>query len=135
MSGGITASLLPERRVVRRHEEDDLQRQIVAYLRMALPDDATFFAILNGGKRHDKEAARMVGLGLRAGVPDLEIIHAGRALFLELKAARGVLSEHQRQMHRKLAYCGCPVFLCRTLAEVESALRGAGVALRGSVAA
>src|SRR5262245_24212042 len=115
----------------RRHDEDDLQRAVVEYLRWCLPDDATYFAVPNGGQRHAKAAARLVGLGLRAGVPDLEIIHRGTPLFIELKTARGLLSEVQRQMHRKLAYCGAQTFVCRSLDCVEESLREMGVPLRG----
>jgi hypothetical protein len=39
-----------------------------------------------------------VGLGARAGVPDLALVHRGQSLFIELKIADGVLSEAQRRM-------------------------------------
>lgn len=135
MSGMVNLLFGERPRVPRQHPEDDLQRSIVEYFRWSLPDDAVYFAVPNGGKRHAKEAARMVGLGVRAGIPDLCVIWRGQAYFVELKAARGVLSEHQRQMHRKLSYSGAPVMTCRTLACVEHSLREHGVPLRGSVAA
>jgi hypothetical protein len=50
----------------------------------------------SGGQRHTKAAARLVGLGVRAVVPDLALVHRGRSLFIELKTADGVLSEAQR---------------------------------------
>lgn len=133
MSIGMVNLLFDERpKVERRHDEDDLQRQVVTFFRWALPDDAVYFAVPNGGKRHAKGAARMVGLGLRAGIPDLCVIWRGQAYFVELKAAKGVLSEHQRQMHKKLIYCGAPVVVCRSLECVEESLREFGVPLRGS---
>jgi len=109
----------------RRHDEDTLQRSVVQYLRWSLPPDAEFYAVPNGGQRHAREAARLVGLGVRAGVPDLALLHAGRPLFIELKTPRGVVSSEQRQMHRKLDYCGGLVGVCRSLAEVEEWLRDA----------
>jgi hypothetical protein len=130
------ASLLPEASpLVRRHEEDDLQRATCQFLTVSLPDDATYFAIPNGGKRHRREAARMSGLGLRAGVPDLCVVHRGRALFIELKAKRGVVSAAQREMQRRLIYAGAAVCLCRSVAEVEASLLEAAVHLRARVAA
>lgn len=134
MSGVVTATVW-ERNVARRaHPEDDLQRGLVKFLRWALPADATVFAIPNGGRRHAKEAARMAGLGVTAGVPDLLCVFRGRAIFIELKSAHGRLSETQRQMMRKLDYCGCPVIVARSIVEVEVQLREIGVALRASVA-
>jgi hypothetical protein len=134
MTGIVTASLLPERAPGRRHDEDDFQRDVCQYLRWSLPSDAEYYAVPNGGKRHSKAAARLVGQGVRAGLPDLCVVYRGSTIFIELKTARGVLSEAQRQMHRKLGYCGCTVLVCRTLACVESSLRELGVPLRGSVA-
>jgi hypothetical protein len=132
VSGVITASLLPDK-VRRRHDEDDLQRAAVRYLQVALPADAAFYHPANGGMRSRVAAARLKGLGVMAGVPDLAIVWRGRALFVELKAARGVLSAEQREMHRKLVYCGAEVITCKTLECIETALREIGVPLRGSV--
>ena len=130
----VTASLLPAP-AARRHDEDDLQRDVCRFLDVALPTGSMYFAVPNGGRRHAREAARMKGLGLRAGIPDLEVIHRGRALFIELKAKRGVMSQAQRDMLRLLGFCGCPVMLCRSVPEVEAALRDAGMPLRASVSA
>jgi hypothetical protein len=129
----VPADLLP--RAPRNNDEARLQRSVHQYLQWALPPDAVHYAIPNGLMRSKKAAARAQGEAVRAGVPDLAIVHRGRALFIELKAARGVLSPHQRQMHHKLIYCGAEVMTCRSLPEVEASLRECGVPLRGSVAA
>jgi hypothetical protein len=114
----------------RLHPEDDLQRAVVEYLRWALPDDALAFHIPNGGLRHKRAAARLAGLGLRAGMPDLCVVWRGLVLFIELKAPRGVLSAVQRQMKKRLEYCGCPIWVCRTVSQVEIVLRDFGLPLR-----
>ena len=134
VSGGAWVHRVSER-VVRRHDEDDLQRDVCRFLDVALPTGATYFAVPNGGKRHVREAARMKGLGLRPGVPDLLVIHNGRALFVELKTKRGVMSAAQKAMQKMLVYCGCDVMLCRSVPEVEAGLRECGVHLKASVSA
>jgi hypothetical protein len=134
MSGIATASLLPEP-PRRRHEEDDLQRSIVQFLRWALPTNAFYFHIPNGGQRHTKAAQRLVPLGVRAGVPDLCIVYAGSPIFIELKAKTGALSAVQRQVIDKLRLCGAEVLICRSLSCVETALLELGVPLKASVAA
>jgi hypothetical protein len=131
----VTASLPLDVRTVRRHDEDDLQRSVVQFLRWSLPADAEYFAIPNGGKRHSKAAARLVGQGVRAGIPDLCVVHRSRAIFIELKTAHGVLSTVQRQMRRKLEYAGCTVLVCKSVANVECGLRECGVHLRAGVMA
>ena len=130
----VTSSLLPEK-PRRNHEEDLLQRAVVAFLRLALPADAVFYHPANGGQRHKKAAARMVGLGLVAGIPDLALICAGRPIYIELKTPHGQLSVAQRLIHDKLRYCGAPVGICRSVPEVERWLERCGVPLRCRVAA
>lgn len=133
MSAVVTATLLPDR-PPRRHDEDATQRAVIQYLDWALPADGIAFAIPNGGKRHPREAARLKGLGVKAGISDICVVFRGRAFFIELKTPRGVLSEAQRNMMRKLNYCDAPVMVCRSVADVEAGLRECCVPLRGSVA-
>jgi hypothetical protein len=131
-----TASLLPEL-PRRRHLEADLQRSIHQYLLWALPPDAVHFAVPNGLMRSKKAAARAQGEGVAAGVPDIAIVwrQQPHPIFIELKAPKGVMSEAQRGMARKLRYCGADVLLCRSVEGVECALRELGVPLRATVAA
>lgn len=132
MSVAVTSSLLPDP-PARRNDEEQLHRSVVKYLQWALPADATYYHPANGGLRSKTAASRMVGLGVRAGIPDLAIVWRGRAVFVELKASRGQLSAHQRQMIDKLIYCGAEVMCCRSLECVETSLREMGIPLRGSV--
>jgi VRR-NUC domain len=135
MSSAVaTATLLPSP-ARRRHEEADLQRSVHQYLSWALPPDAVHYAVPNGLMRSQKARARAQGEGVMAGVPDLAIVHRGRALFVELKSGRGVMSPAQREMARRLNYAGAAVCCCRSVPEVEAALREACVPLRATVAA
>lgn len=119
----------------RRHDEDDLQRAVMQFLAVALPADGVAYAVPNGGMRSAREAARMKGLGVRAGIPDIAIVCRGKAAFIELKAPRGVQSQTQRNMANKLIYCGAAVCLCRSVDDVERSLREACIPLRGRVSA
>jgi len=121
-------------RVVRKRDEETLQRSVMEFLRLALPADGVAFAIPNGGMRSPREAARMKGMGVTAGVADLLVVFRGRAIFIELKAKAGVMSAAQKEMTRRLVYCGAAVCLCRSVEEVEQSLREACVPLRASVA-
>jgi hypothetical protein len=134
MSAVATATLLPEP-APRRHLEDDLQRSFMQFLPYALGPRGVAYAIPNGGRRHAREAARMKGLGVLPGIPDIGICYEGRALYVELKAPRGAVSEAQRAMHKRLTYAGGVVMLCRSMEELEAQLREACVPLRASVTA
>jgi hypothetical protein len=129
-----TASLLPDP-PARQYRESGLQRAVHQYLSWALPPDAVHYAVPNGLMRSQKARARAQGEGVMAGVPDIAIVHRGRALFVELKSGRGVMSPAQRSMAQRLNYAGAAVCCCRSVEEVEAALREACVPLRGSVAA
>ena len=117
----------------RLHLEDDLQESVCVFLRWALPADATFWAVPNGGLRHSREAARMSRLGIKAGCPDLHIVHAGKLFCLELKAPKGTLSPTQVQMIDRLKLCGVPTVVVKSLGEVEQALRGWGIPLNAKL--
>jgi hypothetical protein len=80
-----------------------------------------------------RASAALSRSGYCKGWPDIEVIHRGRALFIELKAARGVVSAAQKETHRRLIYAGAEVMLCRSVGEVEQSLRECGVHLRASV--
>lgn len=127
-----TASLLPER-PARLYEEEQLHRAVVQYLKWALPDDAVYFHVANGGLRSKHIAAKMAALGVRAGIPDLEIVWAGldgKSLFIELKTEKGAISSVQKQMHQRLVRCKAIVQVCRSVAEVADALIALGMPLR-----
>jgi rhodanese-related sulfurtransferase len=124
-----TASLLPDPPPRRRHEEEDLQRAVVRFLDLALPPDAVYFAVPNGGLRSKKAAARLKGMGVCAGVPDIAVLCVGLWIFLELKTERGRLSRAQLEMIRRLERAGAAVLLCRSLRQLEDDLRALGVPL------
>jgi hypothetical protein len=136
MSGIVTASLLPERTSARRHDEADLMHTCMGYLAWSLPPDAIAHHSPGEGMRSLRAQRDLKRSGYQKGWPDIEIIWRGHSnIFIELKAARGVMSEAQRTMRQRLEYCGCTVLLCRTPEGMECALRELGVPLRGSVAA
>jgi hypothetical protein len=136
VSAIVTASLLPERRAVRRHEpEAAILHTCMEYLAWALPPDAVANHSPGEGKRTLRAQRDLKRSGYQTGWPDIEIVWKDNPnIYVELKAARGVMSPAQRAMRIKLEYCGCKVLLCRTPEGMENALRELGVPLRGSVA-
>jgi hypothetical protein len=121
--------------MTRRHSrpEDAIQRSVFQHLAARAAPGVFAFHVPNGGKRKPIEAAIMRGLGVRAGVPDIIAIKAGRAYAIELKAPGGRITEAQRAaiaaMEAAGAYCCVAEGLDRALAVLENwgLLRGRAI--------
>lgn len=139
----------------RAQAEDELQRAIVNWLRYALRPDVRFCHVPNGGKRRRIEAARLKGLGVEAGWPDLSLawseprsialgfagassavakaMHAiaetpvSRSAFIELKFGDGKLTAKQLDFQRWCRENGIPHAVARSLDEVTDAVRSWGI--------
>jgi hypothetical protein len=136
MSSAIaTATLLPSPAPRRHEEERQLNEAVTDYLAVALPLGAVVHHSPGEGLRSKAAQGRLVRSGFCKGWPDLEIVWRSRVYFIELKAARGVLSKAQRECHRRLLYADAPVACCKSVPEVEAALREMCVPLRATVAA
>jgi hypothetical protein len=77
----------------------------------------------NGGYRRRVEARILKGQGVRAGTPDVILIHAGRTYGLEIKAEGGRATQKQLEaiaaMEATGAYCCIAEGLDRALAVLE----------------
>ncbi len=116
-----------------RRPEQDVQRAVVAHLEMRGARGMFFTHFPAGGIRSRVEAAIFRGLGLKAGVPDILIWHAGRSYALELKAdTRGArLSPAQVETQRLMRETGIVVATAFGLDAALHQLEAWGV-LRGN---
>lgn len=108
--------------------ERALQAAVFDFLRVALPSDATAFAVPNG----DGKATLMPGT--LSGVPDICIIFKGRPIFIELKTAKGAVRASQKWVHDKLTLSGAVVVTLRSVEGVAEFL-GSIIPLRARLAA
>lgn len=102
-----------------KHEEDDEQRALIEWAELAsiggIRVSEYLFAIPNGGKRNPKEAARMKGLGVKAGVSDLflPVARGGyHGLWIEMKAKKGKTSEAQADWINRMREQGYMAGVC-----------------------
>lgn len=121
----------PVKRAKSGKPEAKFQRDLVKWLVVVLPRDAWFTHVANSGFT-DSGRLWNYQQGLKAGTPDLLIIHAGNAYWLEVKAPEGGrVSEAQHACHAALAKAGCPYpAVVRSFEETEKALREWGIPLR-----
>ena len=106
----------------RRHE-DGLQRAAIELCTKKYRRRLLAWHTPNGGYRNRIEAARLQGLGVIAGVPDITLaMEGGRLGFIELKTPTGRLSTAQIIFREAVAGLGVPWILCRSLTEVNEAV-------------
>ena len=112
--------------------EEQIQKAVAAYLDHALPFDAVWWHTPNGGHRHAAVAAKLKAQGVKRGIPDITILWQRRAIFIELKAKGGSLSDAQKQMQSDLTLAGAVVLpVARSVDGVADFLEGLGIPLRG----
>lgn len=121
---------LPARRK-RRSPEQDIQRQIAQFLDVALGGTAWYSTIPLGAVGVGKTIGGILkGIGTKEGMPDMIVIDAGRAIWLEVKTYTGAVSKVQVKCHADLQRARSPVFVVRSLDEAIAALRKSGVPLK-----
>ncbi len=105
--------------------EHQVQKAICQYLDMR---GVCYFAVPNGGKRNKITAIKLKAEGVKAGVPDISIVHEGQAFFLEVKrpksdlGAKGRLSTSQKEMIAKIEEAGGEVKVVYSVADTIEAL-------------
>lgn len=110
--------------------EEQLHRSVADFLRVALPDDAFATSVQPGGSSLALNAKRKA-LGVVAGVPDFLVWFEGYSIGIELKTATGRVSAAQKDTIARMHRAGVAVDICRSLDEVETALRIFGIPLKG----
>lgn len=107
-----------------RHEESDLQTACVRWFRLQYPSLAlSLFAVPNGGSRNLREAARMKGEGVTAGVADLILLvpRSGYAsLCIEMKSAAGRQRPEQKAWQQAVEKAGNRYVVCRSFDEFRA---------------
>jgi hypothetical protein len=111
--------------------EQAIQRAVFDHIRARGVPGLFAFHPANGGYRRPVEAKILKGMGLRAGVPDVILIHEGRCYAMEIKAPGGRATAAQLEALAEMEAAGA--FTCvaegldRALAVLEQwrLLRGA----------
>jgi hypothetical protein len=97
--------------------EEGLHIACVQALRLMSPM-TLFWHVPNGGRRSEREAATFKRMGVRPGVPDLEIIQLdGRPIWVEFKASKGRVSDAQTRFALLVGELGLRVEIIRSVGE------------------
>lgn len=107
----------------RQRPEAQLHMAVAHYLRVALRPPVVWSTIGHGGGGKVR-GAQLKAMGLRKGMPDLLVIAPGPVLVgIELKSKVGKQTPEQFQVATDFKDCGAWLVLCRSVEEVERALR------------
>lgn len=115
--------------MTRATPERSVQRAILQWLRLAVPD-AIVFAVPNGSKRDAITGAILKSEGVQAGAPDLVFACRGIIGFIEVKAAKGRLSPAQTAFRDACAANLLPYGVVRGIGDVQAFLDDLGVKTR-----
>ena len=99
-----------------RHQESQIQRNIVQWFRMEYPT-YMIAAVPNGGYRTTAEARIMKSEGVLAGFSDLIIIADKNILFVEVKTSKGRQSDTQKEFQKNVERLGFQYRICRSLSD------------------
>lgn len=115
-------------------KENQIQALIVKYLRAVLPKNYRCFAVPNGSQRMPSGKPANAVPGLTPGIPDLAIVGDGRIFFIEVKAAKGRLSEAQSEFGDFCMYQAMVPWACvHSVDETRLALNEWGIKTKESV--
>lgn len=112
-----------------------MQRNVARYLDAALPSNAYWFAVPNGGGRSKAEAGILKATGVKAGAPDLVILWEGMFFGIELKAPKGTLSDSQKDTADLIVKAGGFYTVIRSLDALEAYLIAQGMPIKARLAA
>ena len=119
-------------------KESQLHKACADYLHLVenRHDDFLWYTVANEGPGANKvRAAKFKAVGVRPGVADIMILHSGKAIAIELKTAKGVISEKQKVFAKSFTQAGGEYFICRSLNQLETILNGRGLNLPKTEAA
>lgn len=107
-----------------RELEHEQQKAFITWVRYAYPK-LMLFSIPNGGKRSKAVAGKMKAEGVISGIPDILVAKQSGgypALFIEMKSAKGRMSENQIEVKKQLEAEGYKVEVCYSFDEARQVL-------------
>ena len=105
--------------------EDDLQKHVIKWLDLVLPQPHLIHHSPNEGRHHVNYRHKQKLMGVLPGFPDLIImLPKTMPLFIELKQPKNYPTEQQRIVGEQLLSLGYEYGLCRSITDVKAFLEG-----------
>ena len=110
------------------YTESFVQRQIIHLLELNAGKGIRWFHVANERQCTARFGARLKGMGVSPGVPDMVIVMSGgQTCWLEVKSKTGKLTDHQKDWHEFLSNSGHRVATIYSIEEAITILKLWGV--------
>lgn len=104
--------------------EDEIQKDVAAWLDAHLPSDWRWFHCPNGGARTKAAGGRLKAAGVKRGVFDVIVYPpTGSDIWIELKAHGNYLTDEQKAWRDWREAHGRPCHVARSLGEVVTIMK------------
>jgi len=111
--------------------ESELHASVAEFLDWALLPPTVWTTFPAGwGKLGRATAGKLKRAGLKEGMPDILIFFNGRTYGIELKVGRNKQGAAQEHMQLLLAGAGVPMFICRSVDDVQHVLKSMDLPIR-----
>jgi hypothetical protein len=112
--------------------EHALQVAVAHLLTVCLDPEKTWWSAIDhgAGKMAKRAAGMMRARGVKRGLPDFIVLSRERMTAIELKADKGKLSPPQVELAVKWSALGFPVYVARSLEEVQEILEFRRIPMR-----
>lgn len=107
-----------------KHEEANIQEAVINYINAQYPR-LLYCASAGGVRTSIKQAIRMKRTGYVKGFPDIFIYNAKGPYFglaIEMKTAKGVMSQSQKEWQQKLIDNGYHAVTCKSFDEAKQVI-------------
>jgi VRR-NUC domain len=105
---------------------------IVRLLNLCAAPGVAYWHPANGEARSKITAARLKAMGVRRGVPDLELsLVDGRPAFIEVKSKKGRLTPEQQEFKARCDRLGIPYAVVRSIDQAQAVLTSWGAIVGG----
>lgn len=101
-----------------KEKETDILRAVCDYLQLRKTSQKYLFWRANNIGMYDGKDYRPLPKYSMLGVPDINLIHRGRYIGLEVKTKTGVQSDNQKEFQRQCEDAGGQYFIVRSVNDV-----------------
>lgn len=121
----------------RQHLEHTLQVHVASYLELASLGQSWWWTSIDHGVNITPTQRKLLAArGVKAGIPDILIVHQGQLHGIELKSPDGEMSKSQVDVALALRDAGAASYsIARSLDDVEALLHRLGIPTSARVAA
>ena len=109
--------------------EDEIQKECIKWFKAVYKNKAEITYVANDIPIFDRTVAYQVinkikSMGYNVGHPDLQIVSFGKMFYVEMKSAKGKLSDNQKNWIARYEKFGFKIYVAHSLEEFQNICMG-----------